>query len=89
MSNKTFMFLVTGHNNGGSGSMTYPEDFETHGLYTTEKGAKDARDELQRKENVRYCGENDIDVEDFDEEDEYSGDGTLVIWEVEKVEVKE
>ena len=79
------MFLVMGHNNGGSSSLTYPEDFETVGLFKSRENAQKKVDELNEDALSGAEDENGDPIESID--DLESGDGTIMIFDLEEVEV--
>lgn len=58
------IYLVTGVDQGGSGSLTYPEDFETVGAYRT----KERAEEVTRLKNEEQGAPL---REDFTDDDDY------------------
>lgn len=48
------VYVVAGYMNTGSGSLTYPEDFDTIGFFETRKEAQDHADELNDAADVGF-----------------------------------
>lgn len=66
------VFCVIGVMDSGSGSLTYPEDFEFEGFFETEKEAQDHADDLNKSNGLQDFGTRIPENEDGDEEDEES-----------------
>lgn len=62
---KPKVFLVLGVKASGSGSLTYPEDFELEEVWLDEEKAKDRARELNKKSVEDYG----LDIGDFDDFD--------------------
>lgn len=73
------VYVVFGFMNTGSGSLTYPEDFEFEGFYDNEKDAQGHIDRLNGENGVDEDGEWDENHED--EDDDYDG----MVYQVEEV----
>lgn len=69
------VFCVIGVMDSGSGSLTYPEDFEFVGFFETDKEAQAHADELNRSNGIRDFGTRISENEDGDEEEEEDEDG--------------
>jgi len=85
MSDTKKMYIVMGHNNGGSASLTYPEDFETVGVFLTKEGAQAKVDELNEETLEGHEDDDGNPIEDID--DLESGDGTVMIYDFSEVDV--
>jgi hypothetical protein len=64
------VYVVFGYMNSGSGSLTYPEDFETEGFYLVRKDAQDHVDRLNRENGIDENGDW-LDDEEEDHDDQY------------------
>lgn len=64
------VYVVFGYMNTGSGSLTYPEDFETVGFYEKEEDARAHVKRLNDEEGVPSCCRDHWEVEDSDEDEE-------------------
>ena len=74
------IYVVFGYNNGGSGSLTFPEDFEFEGFYESEEDAKSHVDRLN-KETLE--GMEDEDGNPIEDIYDLECDGSMMIYEVE------
>lgn len=76
------VYVVSGHRNSGSGSLTYPEDFETVGFYDNQKDAQDHCDRLNKETLKGMENEDGEPIEDI-----YDLDcGDEMVYEVDPVE---
>lgn len=81
------VFIVTGHTNTGSGTLTYPEDFSVVGVFLTPEQANAHALNLNAGNNTVF-DENEgqwIESGDTDEDEDSEYDGT--VYEVEEHEV--
>jgi len=63
--------VVFGYANTGSGSLTFPEDFDFEGYYESKKDAQDHVDRLNKENGVDESGEWLDEEEEHD--DQYDG----------------
>ena len=70
-------FLVLGYVDSGSGSLTFPEDFDFVGAYTDKDEAQEHVDLLNRKN-----GTKDPYGDDEDEDDGCSDEMVYTVWDV-------
>ena len=77
------MYLVMGHMNTGSGSLTYPEDFDVVGVYDN-RG--DAQSDCDRRNKEMLEGKEDDDGDPITNLDDLLCDDDM-IYEVDEVPV--
>ena len=79
------MYVVQGYMNTGSASLTYPEDFDTVGIFLDREKAQAKCDEMN-EEALDGCEDDDGNpAEDVDD----VAYGEVMVWEVEEMEVFE
>lgn len=64
------VYVVFGYANTGSGSLTWPEDFEIEGFYENKRDAQAHVDRLNDENGVDECGEY---TDDEEHDDQYDG----------------
>lgn len=79
MKNKKKTFLVLGYLDTGSGTLTFPEDFDFIGSYTDQEEAQKHVDLLNKREGHGDDGDDEL-VEDFE------GEGMVyTVWPVDSL----
>ena len=68
------LFLIFGYTQTGSGTLTFPEDFEIMGYTTSEDEARDKCNELNLEVYEDYVSNEDEDDDDEDDDDEDDDD---------------
>lgn len=63
------LYLIFGYAQTGSGTLTFPEDFEIVGYTTSEDEARDKCNELNKEVYEQEGGSSDDDPEEFGTQD--------------------
>jgi len=77
MKNKKKTFLVLGYLDTGSGTLTFPEDFDFIGSYTDQEEAQKHVDLLNKREGHGDDGDDEL-VEDFEGRGWYTPSGPSI-----------